>query len=219
MYRLLIFFVTVLPKPIITFFCSNRWHWSELVVWYHIVDWTWKLEKRKSVVVAHIYLPVTAQHQTLNIGRSEHFSLQWLLRGWRNLHPLKSFQWSKVPVNFVEFLSLNLLLVRSHQAEIIIVKRLIQGRNNVTRVGVEPRSCDQSRRKNDAFTLSATLSTNRSALTGSSLRYRVLIIVIMLLFIYLLLLISWSIDWCIFFLLSWESDCGTVEQIRTQLRS
>ena len=53
----------------------------------------------------------------------------------------------------------NLLLVRSHQAEIIIVKRLIQGRNNVTRVRVEPRSCDRGRRKNDAFTLSATLPT------------------------------------------------------------
>ena len=33
---------------------------------------------------------------------------------------------------------LNLPLVQSHQAEIIIVKRLIQGRNNVTRVRVEP---------------------------------------------------------------------------------
>ena len=32
------------------------------------------------------------------------------------------------------FCPLNLLLVRSHQAEIIIVKRLIQGRNNVNRV-------------------------------------------------------------------------------------
>ena len=42
---------------------------------------------------------------------------------------------------------LNLLLVRSQQAEIIIAKRLIQGRNNVTRVRVEPRSFDQSRRK------------------------------------------------------------------------
>ena len=54
---------------------------------------------------------------------------------------------------------LNLLLVRSHQAEVIIVKRFIQGRNNVTRVRVEPRSFDQSRRKNDAFTHSATLPT------------------------------------------------------------
>ena len=53
----------------------------------------------------------------------------------------------------------NLLLVRSHQAEIIIVKRLIQGRNNVTRVQVEPRSFDQGRRKNDDFTHSATLGT------------------------------------------------------------
>ena len=54
---------------------------------------------------------------------------------------------------------LNLLLVRSHQAEIIIVKRLIQGRNSVTRVRVEPKSFDQGHRKNDAFTYSATLPT------------------------------------------------------------
>ena len=53
---------------------------------------------------------------------------------------------------------LNLLLVRSHLAE-IIVKRLIQGGNNVTRVRVEPRSFDQGLRKNDAFTHSATLPT------------------------------------------------------------
>ena len=57
---------------------------------------------------------------------------------------------------------LNLLLVRSHQAGIIIVKHLIQGRNNVTRVRVEPRSFDQGHRKNDAFTHSATLPTNLS---------------------------------------------------------
>ena len=42
---------------------------------------------------------------------------------------------------------LNLLLVRSHQAEIIIVKRLLQGRKNVTSVGVERRSCDQGCQK------------------------------------------------------------------------
>ena len=52
---------------------------------------------------------------------------------------------------------LNLLLVRNHQAEIIIVKRLIQGHNNVTRVRVEHRSFDQGRRKNDALTNLATL--------------------------------------------------------------
>ena len=58
---------------------------------------------------------------------------------------------------------LNLLLVRSHQAEIIIVMRLIQGRNNVTRVRVELRPFDQSPRKNDAFTPSATLPTKSLA--------------------------------------------------------
>ena len=49
---------------------------------------------------------------------------------------------------------LNLLLFRSHQAEIIIIKRLIQGRNIGTRMWVEPRSCNHGRCKNDAFTLS-----------------------------------------------------------------
>ena len=58
------------------------------------------------------------------------------------------------------FCQLNLLLVRSHQAEIIIVKRLIQGRNNVTRVRVKPRLFDRDRRKNDAFTHSATVPTS-----------------------------------------------------------
>ena len=43
---------------------------------------------------------------------------------------------------FTNSCPLNLLLVRSHQAEIIIVKRLIQGRNNVTRVRVESRPFD-----------------------------------------------------------------------------
>ena len=38
---------------------------------------------------------------------------------------------------FLNSCPLNWQLLRSHQAEIIIVKRLIQGRNNVTRVRVE----------------------------------------------------------------------------------
>jgi len=36
---------------------------------------------------------------------------------------------------FFDFLTLILLLVRSHQAEIIIVKSLIQGRNNMSDKG------------------------------------------------------------------------------------
>ena len=49
---------------------------------------------------------------------------------------------------------LNLLLVRSHQGGVIIVKHLIQGRNNVTRVRVERRSCDQGYRRSDRLVLS-----------------------------------------------------------------
>ena len=54
---------------------------------------------------------------------------------------------------------LNSLLVRNHQAEIIIKKRLIQGRNNVTRVRVKPRSFDQGRSKTEVFAHSATQPT------------------------------------------------------------
>ena len=65
---------------------------------------------------------------------------------------------------------LNLLLVRSHQAEIIIVARLIQGRSNVTRVRVEPKSCDQDRRKIDAFTFLATLPI-KAASVGTAISF------------------------------------------------
>ena len=62
------------------------------------------------------------------------------------------------PVSYVFFFNslcpLNLLLVQSHQAEIIIVKCLIQRRNKVTRVRIDLRSCDQGRRKNDVLALS-----------------------------------------------------------------
>ena len=47
------------------------------------------------------------------------------------------------------FFQINLLLVRSHRAEIIIVERLIQEHNNVTRVRVEPSSCDHGRQENN----------------------------------------------------------------------
>ena len=51
----------------------------------------------------------------------------------------------------------NSLLLQSHQTEIIIVKCLFQERNNMTRLRVEPRSCDDDRRKNYAFTLSVCI--------------------------------------------------------------
>ena len=64
------------------------------------------------------------------------------------------------PVDVLTSSHVNLLLVRSHQAEIIIVKRLIQGtQQRDPGCGLNSWSCDQSRRKNDAFTHSATLLT------------------------------------------------------------
>ena len=64
---------------------------------------------------------------------------------------------------FLNSYPLNLPLVRSHQAEIIIVKRLIQERNNETRALIDPRSCNQNRSKNDAFTLLPTLPATLQA--------------------------------------------------------
>ena len=63
------------------------------------------------------------------------------------------------PVDFFEFLSTEFAACsKQPKAEIIILKRLAQGRNNVIKVRVEHRSSDQGRRKNDAFTLTASLS-------------------------------------------------------------
>ena len=94
-------------------------------------------------VVVHIYPSATGQRQTLTVGRSTHFSLWWLLRAWWNPYVLNDFLRFNVPgissKIFVQW-PLNLLLLRSHQAEIITVKRLIQGRSNMTMVQVEPRS-------------------------------------------------------------------------------
>ena len=59
-------------------------------------------------LVAYTYLPVTGQRQTLTIRRSAQFSLQWLLRDWKNPYLLWSFQWSNAFVDFVEFLHIKL---------------------------------------------------------------------------------------------------------------
>jgi len=60
---------------------------------------------------------------------------------WTNPHPLRSYPLRSYPFLsfsgcFFDFLPLNLLLIRSHQAAIIIVKRLNQGRDNM---------CDEGR--------------------------------------------------------------------------
>ena len=58
---------------------------------------------------------------------------------------------------------LNLLLVESHQAEMIIVKRLIQERNSVTRVRVEPLLCDQVRHNSDGFASHVKISSESTS--------------------------------------------------------
>ena len=128
------------------------------------------------VVVAHIYPPVTEQGQTSDIYPpvTEHVTGQ-LLDDPHTFHCIDYFVIGGIRTclgvsddPMFQWISLNscplsLQLVQSHQAEIIIVTRLIQGRNSVTRVRVEPASFDQSRRKNDAFTLSTTPPTMKIA--------------------------------------------------------
>ena len=113
------------------------------------------------VVVAHIYPPVTGQRQRLTYWTIPILFIA-LTTSWLE-ESATALEFPTMQLMFLWISSnscpLNLLLVRSHQTEIIIVKRLIQGRNNVNRVRVEPRSFDQGRRKNDAFTFSATLLT------------------------------------------------------------
>ena len=83
-----------------------------------------------SAVVVVAFFSITGPSQTL-IGQSTHFSLRLLLRDWRNPQQLRRFQRFNVPVDFFEFLPTEFAACSRHQAEIIIVKHLIQRRNNV----------------------------------------------------------------------------------------
>ena len=98
------------------------------------------------VVVAHIYPPVTGQRLTLLDDPHTFHCIDYFLLG-----RIRTSLGVSIDPMFFRVSSksclLNLLLVRSHQAQLIVVKRLIQGRNNVTRMGIEPTSCDHGRRK------------------------------------------------------------------------
>ena len=91
------------------------------------------------VVVAHIYPTVTGQRKTLiywAIHTLFYYIDYFVIGGIRTCLGVSDdpmFLW--ISSNSCP---LNLLLVRSHQAEIIIVKRLIQGRNYVTGCGLNP---------------------------------------------------------------------------------
>ena len=91
--------------------------------------------------VLHIYSPVTAQHQTLLIGQSAHFHCDnyFVLGGI-----CTSLRVSSIPISreFLRFLATKFVACSKPRAEIIIVKLPIQGRNNVTRVWVEPTLCN-----------------------------------------------------------------------------
>ena len=61
------------------------------------------------------------------------------------------------PIDVLTFFHVNLLPFEGQQAKIIVVKHLIQGHNNVTRVRVEPRSCNQGCRKYNHYFFTVVL--------------------------------------------------------------
>ena len=100
------------------------------------------------LVVAHIYPPVTKQRKTLTYWTIRTLFITTTTSWLEESTPAKGFPMIQCSCGFFSnSCPLNLLLVQSLQAEIIIVKHLIQGHNNVTRVQVESRSFDQSHRK------------------------------------------------------------------------
>ena len=112
------------------------------------------------LVVAHIYPPVTKQRKTLTYWTIRTLFITTTTSWLEESAPAKGFPMIQCSCGFFSnSCPLNLLLVQTLQAEIIIVKCLIQGHNNGTRVQVEPRSFDQSHCKNYAVTLSAPLPT------------------------------------------------------------
>ena len=115
------------------------------------------------VVVAHIY-PVTGQRQTLTCWtiRILFIILTTVLRDWRNPHLLKSFRWFNVPVDFSEFLSTEFAACSKPPSKDTSNDRTAsypRTQQHDQGGGLNSWSCDQSRRENDAFTLSATLHT------------------------------------------------------------
>ena len=112
------------------------------------------------------YSSVTEQCQTLTTGRSAHRNKYIVFKGICSSLVQTHL---RVSCDLYNFLSKSChqfcCLFESHEVELIeiLVKHPIQGRKNVTRVGLEPRSCNQSHRKNHVFALLAMLLTSPKA--------------------------------------------------------
>ena len=79
---------------------------------------------------------------------------------WEKSEPAQEFLTIQCSCGFLRILATEVAAYSKlpSRAKVIILKRrLIQRRNNMTRVGIKPRSYDQGRRKNDAFILLATV--------------------------------------------------------------
>ena len=125
---------------------------SKRAGWNCLTGRFWPAGRRLPILVlVYSYLLVTWQRQMQNTWWSGYFLLRWIFLVWRN--PYTICLWVSSDPMYVWISSnscpLNLLLVRSHQAALIIVKRFIQGRINVTGCKLNPDHAI----KNDAFAL------------------------------------------------------------------
>ena len=148
----LLFILTVIPlrsltaqDPIgdvrIELFLIFNSLWTSVFVIEHLVDGKETLDW-----LTHVYPPQTRKRLwRFYFGR---------IRSRLGVDLFPSF-----PIHVLTSFRVDLLPIQSHQTEIIIVKHIIQGHNNVTRVRVELRSCNLGRLKYDALTLLATLPT------------------------------------------------------------
>ena len=129
--------------------------------WLKMISWFMLSRTDKVRLLSAWSLNTTLCFQALidPYSSSTHEEATVALLFWTNPHPLRSWPFSKFYGWRLTSSHVNLLLVRSHQAEIIIEKRLIQGRKHMTTVRAEPTLCSRGHRKNDAFAFSATLPT------------------------------------------------------------
>jgi len=84
--------------------------------WYQCLNLTFRCTRGTFVAcLFYLYPPVTRKRR-------------WRYMLDESAPAYRSYPFPRFPVISFDFLPLNLLLIRNHQAEIIIVKRLIQGR-------------------------------------------------------------------------------------------
>ena len=111
---------------------ARRWRYFLPVVTGYIRNWALVILSKQFFLQAVIFVAlqiysVTGQRQSLTIGRSAHFSLQWLLRVWGNPHLLnEEFQMIQCSCRFLstEFAACSKPLSREYHRKASYVRTL-----------------------------------------------------------------------------------------------